>query len=188
MDGRLDGGDALGGFRFTRRGVLGAALAGGGVVLMGGVAGGGGLRALRGTAVRVPGLRVLSDHEHRTLAALARTHLPPGGAFGPGADDVDLGVAFDEFLRDEPAANVRDLKRALLLIEYGPVLFDRRLATFSNLDDAGRLAHWQGWLTSPSVLRRQAATAFRKFLSIVFYDREEVWAHIGYPGPARPAR
>ena len=32
-------------------------------------------------------------------------------------------------------------------------------------------------------LQRQAATAFRKFLSLVFFDTPEVWPHIGYPGP-----
>ncbi len=169
-------------FGFTRRRFLGLSLTGGSAILMGGA----GMLALRGSAPDVEGLSMLSAHEHRTLRALARTHLPPGGAFPPGAEDADLAGAFDAFLAGEPAANVRDLKRALVLIEFGPVLFDRRLATFSNLSDDERLAHWRSWLVSDSLVRRQASVAFRKFLSIVFYDNDAVWTHIGYPGPALP--
>lgn len=153
----------------------------GAFVLMGGA---GGLLALRGAAPEVTGLRILTDHEYRTLAALARTHLPAGGPFPEGADDLDLARAFDAFLADEPQENVRDLKRALLLVEYGPVVFDRTASTFSHLDDAARLAHWQGWMASPVLIRRQVALAFRKFLALVFFDQERIWPHLGYPGPS----
>lgn len=168
-------------FGFTRRRFLGLTLAGGSALLMGG---GAGLWSLRGPAPTVPGLSMLSAHEHRTLTALARTHLPPGGAFPPGAEGADLAGAFDRFLEGESAVNVRDLKRALVLMEYGPILFDRHWTTFSNLSDEERLAHWRSWLVSGSLFRRQASVAFRKFLSLVFYDRPGVWEHIGYPGPS----
>lgn len=153
---------------------------GGGVILSSGT---GGLLWLRGAAPDVAGLRHLSAHEHRTLSALARTHLPRGGAFALGADDVDLARAFDVFLEGEPDENVRDLKRALFLVELGPILFDRRLRTFSNLDAAEQLLHWERWMTSSSLLRRQVSFAFRKFFSVVFFDQPAVWAHVGYPGP-----
>lgn len=164
----------------SRRRFLAASLSAGGLVLMGG---GGGLWALRGRAARVDGLRLLSDHEYRTLNALATAAFPRGGAYPAGAADFDLGRFFDGFLADEPPWNQADLRRALLLLEYGPVLFDRRLTTFSQLPEAERLAHFQRWGTSSSPLRRQVSTAFRKFLQLVFYDRPAVWAHIGYDGP-----
>lgn len=164
----------------SRRRFLKIGLAGAGLV----AAGGGGLLAMRGSAPEVKGLKVLSNQSYRTLANLARTHLPRGGPFEVGADDVDLARRFDAFLADEPKKNVRDVTRALLLIELGPVIFDLKLHTFSHLSPKERLKHWEEWMTSRLLIRRQAALAFRKFFGLVFYDRPETWPHIGYPGPS----
>lgn len=139
--------------------------------------------ALRGRAAHVAGLRCLTDHEFRTLTSLTRALFPPGGAFRFGADDAGLERAFDQFLAGEPEWNRADLKRALFLLEYGPVIFERRLRTFSRLPEAERLAHFQRWSESDTLVRRQVALAFRKFLTLVFYDRPGTWAAIGYPGP-----
>lgn len=172
---------ALEGFAVvSRRRFLRGALAAGGVLL---AAGGGGLLALRGSAPSVPGLRVLSDHEYQTFARLALALFPPGGAFSIGADRVDLARAFDAYLADEPEYNVRDLRRALTWLEYGPALYEHRATTFSRLSDVEGLAHFEGWAASDDPLRRQIALAFRKFVSLVFYDTPEVWASIGYDGP-----
>lgn len=176
--------DAAGFGVVSRRRVLGWSLGAGGVLLMGG---GLGLWRLRGTAPPVPGLRTLSDHEYRTMKALAGTIVPPGGPFPQGADDFDLARAFDVYLADEPEQNVRDLKRALFLVEYGPVLFERRLATFSNLDPAARRAHWDGWEASQSATRRQVAFAFRKFVTFVFFAQPAVGPLLGYEGVASEA-
>lgn len=142
--------------------------------------GAGALLSLRGCAPRVDGLRCLSDHEHRTLTALADALFPAGGAFPLGAASLDLARTFDGYLADEEDDRRADLKKALLLLEYGPVIFDGRAATFSHLSQEERLAHFDRWQTSDDVVRRQVALAFRKFLSVVFYDRPEVWSSIGY--------
>lgn len=164
----------------SRRRFLRGALAVGGVLLG---AGGGGLLALRGYAPSVDGLACLSDHEYQTLARLALALFPPGGAFAVGADRVDLARAFDKYLSDEPEHNVRDLRRALTWFEYGPVLYEHRAKTFSHLSEEERLAHFERWAASDDPLRRQVALAFRKFMSLVFYDTPEVWPAIGYDGP-----
>ncbi len=147
------------------------------------LAGGGGLLALRGSAPAVSGLRCLSAQEYRTLRQLALALYPPGGAFATGADSVDLARAFDGYLADEPEYNLTDLRRALGWLEFGPVLYDRRAKTFSHLGPEERLAHFEGWLTSSTLLRRQVALALRKFMSLVFYDTPEVWPALGYDGP-----
>lgn len=139
---------------------------------------GGGLLALRGSAPEVAGLRCLGAHEHRTLTALATALFPDDGPFA--SSNADLPRTFDAFLEGEDEDRRADLKRALSLLEWGPLLFDRRLRTFSNLSADERLAHFERWSTSDSLLRRQVALAFRKFLSVVFYDRPEIWPHIGY--------
>lgn len=181
-DSPSPGGNGPFGF-LSRRRFLKLGLLGGGAMLTAGGVGVGSLFALRGTAPEIEGLAILSAHEYRTLLNLARTHLPPGGAFDEGADDAELARAFDGFLADEPKENIRDLKLAITLIEFGPVVFGGSFSTFSNLSDEARLAHWKSWIESPRLLQRQAATAFRKFFSLVFYDRPAVWPAIHYPGP-----
>lgn len=163
----------------SRRKLLAGSLGAGAFLLMGG----GGLVALRGRAASVSGLRVLSAHQYRTLTALATAAFPAGGAFPVGLGDLDLARAFDEFLSGEPEWNRSDLKKAIFLLEYGPVIYERRFTTFSNLPEAERLAHFERWGESDSLLRRQVSLAFRKFMTLVFYDRPEVWPHIGYEGP-----
>ncbi len=163
----------------SRRRFLRLSLAAGGFLLMGGAAG---LLALRGRAPRVAGLRALTPQQYRTLSQLARALFPEGGAFPVGASDVDLARAFDAFLADEPDWNRKDLERALFLLEFGPVIFELRFRTFSRLSPEERLAHFERWAEG-GLLRRRVATAFRKFLSMVFYDTPAVWPHIGYDGP-----
>lgn len=130
----------------------------------------------------MPGLRCLTSREYRTLANLATAIVPAGGAFALGAADADLARDFDGFLADEPEWNRRDVKRALTLLEYGPVLFERRWTTFSALDDSARLQHYLLWANGDTLLLRQVALAFRKFIMLVFYDRPEAWAAIGFDG------
>ncbi len=163
----------------SRRGLLKLTLTAGALLFMGG----GGLLALRGRAARVRGLRCLSDHEYRTLRALAQALFPRHDQSDAAVDEFDMARAFDNFLADEPAWNQSDLKRALFLLELGPVLFAGKLRTFSHLTLDERLAHFESWTISDTLLRRQVALAFRRFLSLVFYDRPEAWSEIGYEGP-----
>jgi hypothetical protein len=165
----------------SRRRFLKVSLVAGGAILS---AGGGGLLALRGRAPKVDGLRVLDAHEYRTLQSLVEVMLPRTDAIPIDATSMDLPRAFDDFLADEPQHNVKDLKKALVLIEFGPLVFDKKLTTFSRLDVAERTKHWNEWALSDNLLRRQVTIAMRKFFNLVYFDHEEVWPYIGYPGPS----
>jgi|GEM_PF-952591 len=165
----------------SRRRFLKVSLIAGGAVL--GV-GGGGLLALRGRAPKVDGLRVLDAHEYRTLQRLVEVMLPKTDAIPIDAASMDLPRAFDAFLADEPEHNVKDLQKALVLIEFGPLAFDKKLTTFSRLDVDERATHWNEWSVSDNLLRRQVSIAMRKFFNLVYFDHEEVWPYIGYPGPS----
>lgn len=146
--------------------------------------GAGGLGWLRGPAADVAGLKVLSHQAYRTLSVLAATHLPLGGAFAPGGADFDLARLFDSFLADQPEDEQREAVVALHLVEFGPLLFEGRWATFSQLSAPDRLAHWQNWAQSARPLRREIYSSLAKFLGMAFYDRAEIWPHVGYPGPS----
>jgi hypothetical protein len=159
-----------------RRRFLGVA-AGAGLLLGGSAAG---LFALRGCAPAVAGLRCLTAQEYRTAAAIAGALFPAGGAFDTGADSLDLARAFDGFLADEDGARQTQLKQALLLVEYGPLVYEHHAVTFSHLPAPQRTAHLELWATSDDLLRRRVAVAFHKYFASVFYDRDEVWSEIGY--------
>lgn len=139
---------------------------------------------LRGSAPEVAGLKVLSAQQYRTLATVARTHIPRGGAFPLGADDFDLARLFDGYIADQSEADQRDAGLALHLLEFGPVLFEGRAATFSNLTPEEQLAHWSAWGTATQQTRREIFWSFSRFLGLTFYDHEAVWPHIDYAGPS----
>lgn len=165
----------------SRRRFLTVSLVAGGAAL--GI-GGGGLLALRGRAPKIEGLRVLDAHEYRTLQSLVEVMLPKSDAIPIDAAPMDLPRAFDDFLADEPEHNIKDLQKALALIEFGPLVFDKRVTTFSRLDVDERTVHWDAWALSDSLLRRQVSIAMRKFFNLVYFDHEAVWPYIGYPGPS----
>lgn len=167
--------------RLSRRQLLFGAAGGAAALAVGGV---GGLAWLRGNAPPVAGLQVLSPAAYRTVQCIALAHLPRGGAFETGAADRDLPRMFDLFLADEPARIQRNAKLAILVVEYGPLRYDRRLTTFSNLEETARAAHWRDWAITEDPFRRQVSLAFRKFLSVAFYDHPSVWPAIGYHGPS----
>jgi hypothetical protein len=141
-----------------------------------------GLFALRGSAPDVTGLRALSAQSFRTFKALAEAVFSGGP---PGMEDPsdELARMFDGYLADEPKWAQDEAQQGLSLLEFGPVIFERRLTTFSHLSISERIAHFEAWAESDNSIRRQAATGFRKFLFLVFYDRPKSWPLIGYEGP-----
>ncbi len=163
----------------SRRRFMRLSLGAGSLLAMGGVTS----VLVRGCAPWLGPLRILSDREHHTLTQLAHALLPRSDHFPVGAEDVDLATAFDTYLADEPPWNQRDLQRALFYLEWGPLILRRHARTFSNLPTAERLAFFRSWAEGDDLTRRQIATAFRRFLYVVFYDRPIVWPHIGYEGP-----
>lgn len=136
---------------------------------------------VRGPAPDVAGLRALGDAQYRTL-----THLVDATFAGAPVDlaALDLPRAFDAFLATEHPGNVRDLERAILLVELAPLVLDGLGTTFSRLGPTERLDYWRTWPTSERLVQRQVSIAFRKFFNMVFYDHESVWPLIGYPGPS----
>jgi len=144
-------------------------------------AAGGALWSMRGQAPAVAGLKVLDRHRFATMKAIAEAQLPLESA---AVTSDHLARMFDGFLQGEHDENVADLATALLLVEFGPLIFEGRFVTFSHLALEDRRRHWRGWMESELALRRQVALAFRKFLHVVFFDDPKVWPAIGYPGPS----
>ncbi|MBI2373988.1 MAG: hypothetical protein HYV07_08320 [Deltaproteobacteria bacterium] len=126
----------------------------------------------------------LSARALATSAALAEVALDV-----PIPIAEELARAFHEFVRDEPKARANEARQALLLLELGPVLFERRLTTFSRLAKSEREKHLvEVWMHGDSELLRRASIGLLRFFQLVYFDRADVWPSIGYPGPALGTR
>jgi hypothetical protein len=82
----------------------------------------------------------------------------------------------------DPAATA-PLPALLRLVEWGPLLFDGRLARFTALDAAGQDAALGGWMTSRLALRRMGFYALRNLAQLGYWSQRETWSLVGYAGP-----
>jgi hypothetical protein len=139
--------------------------------------------ALHDRGPAVAGLRVLSPRQFRTVEAIVDTIVPAGGAFPVGGRDVGLAREIDAYLAVMPDELQGDLKLGLTYIEYAPVLVRRKLGTFSGLPASERARVWGIWETSGEDVPSRLTMGVRRLCFSKFYDHEEVWPYIGYPGP-----
>jgi len=165
----------------SRRKFLYAALGVGSSLTATGVVGG---LWVRGPVPSVAGLRVLSAFEFRVVSDIVSATFPAAGPIPLDARELELPRVFDGFVADLPAEQQTDLRRALLLVEIAPLIWDGKRTTFTRLSPEDRAAYWENWAASDRLLQRQISLTFRKFLNMLFYDWFEVWSHIGYPGPS----
>jgi len=144
----------------------------------------------------------------RTLPAAAACAATPdaGGRFFDAAETeiltqlmeriTDTGLANAPRVRDTHAVATVDtlcrgldpeisgvLPIALRLFEWGPLLFEGRLARFGSLAPAEQDASLAGWMQSRFELRRMAFLGVRNLCFMGWYSQPEVWPLIGYQGP-----
>lgn len=82
----------------------------------------------------------------------------------------------------DPSATA-PLPALLRLVEWGPVLFDHRMARFTALDPAAQDLALRGWMTSRIALRRIGFFALRNLSLLGYWSQDETWPLIGYAGP-----
>ncbi len=75
------------------------------------------------------------------------------------------------------------LPALLRLVEWGPILFERRFARFTGLDATGQDAALHGWMTSGLALRRVGFFALRNLALLGYWSQDETWPLVGYAGP-----
>jgi hypothetical protein len=104
----------------------------------------------------------------------------------PGAPPVRATRALDTIdalCRTLDPAVTAPLPALVRLVEWGPLLFDGRLARFSALDGAAQDAHLTGWMHSRIRLRRLGFLALRNLALLGYWSQDETWPLIGYQGP-----
>jgi hypothetical protein len=142
----------------------------------------------------------------RAVPAAAREASPEAGRFF-GAEEIDVLTPVVERMVDtgDPDAPPVRATRAiptidalcasldpgvtaplpalLRLVEWGPLLFEHRLARFTTLDAASQDRALAGWMTSRLALRRQGFYALRNLALLGYWSQDETWSLIGYAGP-----
>ncbi|HYD48385.1 MAG TPA: hypothetical protein VEB21_08565 [Terriglobales bacterium] len=88
-------------------------------------------------------------------------------------------VITDEAVREQ-------LGWLLTLFEWGPPVFDFRLARFSSLDAESQDDYIRGWALSRIGVRRIGFQALKNLTMLGYYSQDQTWPGIHYRGPWSP--
>lgn len=134
-------------------------------------------------ALAPAGAPFFDERSTQILTQLVERLVDTGEPGAPRVRDTRAVATIDALCRDLDPALTSLLPSALRLFEWGPLLFDRRLARFTGLSDEEKDASLRGWMTSRLAIRRQAFMAVRNLALLGYYSQEETWPLVGYGGP-----
>ncbi len=125
------------------------------------------------------GLRVLDSKEYAILNAAAAIYV--GG--GPASEGLDVAAFSDGVLSRLPEWVQKQVKQALALFEFGPLLFAFTPKPFTALDPGAQRAYVDGWAQSGIAFRRTVHWALRQLCLGGYYMQSGAWKVIHYDGP-----
>lgn len=125
------------------------------------------------------GLLVLSAKEYAVLNAAAVIYV---GA-DPSQEGLDVAGFFDGVLSGQRTWVQKQVKQALALFEFGPLLFAFTPKSFTRLDRAAQAAYVDGWAQSGIAFRRTVHWAIRQICLSSYYLQSGAWKAIHYEGP-----
>ena len=122
---------------------------------------------------------VLSQREKRILAAFIRVHLPRGGPYELGGEDVDIIPKIDAILATLHPINRTAIRAILRFFNLSPLFFLKGL-TFTRMSDEKKLRYLKGCGSSRIFLRRSQLFVPRFFVNMFYYADPRVEKAIGY--------
>jgi hypothetical protein len=135
------------------------------------------LRVLPAAAACSPatGDRFFDDAETEILTQLMQRMVETGLPDAPQVRDTRAVATVDAVCLGLDPDVSSLLPLALLLVEWGPLLFDLRLARFTTLGADEQDASLRSWMTSRLPLRRTAFLGLRNLCFLGWYSQPEVW-------------
>jgi hypothetical protein len=127
--------------------------------------------------------RFFDDAETEILTQLMQRMVETGLPDAPQVRDTRAVATVDAVCLGLDPAVSSVLPLALLMIEWGPLLFDLRFARFTTLGAEEQDASLRSWMTSRLQLRRTAFLGLRNLCFLGWYSQPEAWSLIGYQGP-----
>ncbi|UCE85438.1 MAG: gluconate 2-dehydrogenase subunit 3 family protein [Deltaproteobacteria bacterium] len=121
--------------------------------------------------------------EYAVLQAAAR-RIVPGGVEHPSTGEVRVAARVDRELGFHSERLRRDVRDALRLIEWSPLL--THFARFTQLRADEQDAVLRAMQQSRLAIRRSAFAGIKLLVVFMYYTAEPAWPSIGYDGPWVP--
>lgn len=122
----------------------------------------------------------LSRRQRKTLAAVTRVLVPPGGSIGLGADDVDLVRKVTEEVEGYPHRAHRRIRLLLFAIEHLP-LASGGLRRFSAMEPDAQTAFLaKAARHKRSPLRRLIVSYLKQMIYAAYLSQPEIENAVGY--------
>jgi len=165
--------------RWTRRRLFQGLAIGGAVTTVGG--GGLAYAALhRGTPGA--GLRILTEAERTTVAAVAEVYFPATDGM-PAPDEVGAIDFVDRFVAEMPPNLSRLIQLAIRTLEWAAIFHGSERARFSKASLATRTAMLDAWDGSTSEIRRGAVFSLKWSLGMGYFEHPHVRQAMGWNAP-----
>ncbi len=130
-------------------------------------------------------LKVFDQKLYVIAQAIADTIVPSGGAFQPGARDVDAALLFDNYLDQFGKLPLKLVKSALYMLQYVPLL--TRLRSFTAMGPQQRLRYLEGWENSRFATKRNLFLMLKMLILMPFYSDDAITQAMKYrPACLRP--
>ncbi len=122
-------------------------------------------------------LKVLDQKLYNIARAIAEAIIPAGGAFEPGANEVDAALLFDHYIDRLSRIQFRFIKYILYMIQYTPLLTKFKLFTRMSLGE--RIKYLQGWEESRVSSKRYIFITLKLLIMMPFYSDDRIQDAIG---------
>lgn len=143
----------------------------------------GGVGSSAGFATPEQGAHVLDEEDSDRLMSIVERMVWTGEQAAPAPREIGTLAAIEGALATLDDSLVEELRLALRLVEYWPVLMEWRFRRFRTLSPEAQDESLEGWRTSRIELRRRVFYALRNLALLGYWSQDETWSLIGYPGP-----
>lgn len=132
------------------------------------------------------GLRIFSERQAEVLTAVVERMVDSGDPSMPAVRQTRAIEIIDWTLTHTDEAVQSQLGWLLTLFQYGPLLFDGRLSSFTSLSPEDKDDYIRGWASSRFETRRLAFRALKNLSMLGYYADDATWRGIHYDGPWAP--
>jgi hypothetical protein len=137
-----------------------------------------------GAAAATPGaVRFFAPRETEILTQVVERIVETGEPAAPAVRTTRAIATIDALCASLDPAATAPLPALLRLVEWGPLVFERRFARFTQQDAAAQDASLAGWMRSSLTMRRMGFYALRNLALLGYWSQDETWPLVGYAGP-----
>lgn len=116
---------------------------------------------------------------HKILRCLAEVVMPHDENFK--LDLTDEAIEFvDRYVGYFPVYLRKLFPLGLVLLEFGPILYMRKLQRFTGMSFEEREAYVASWVDSKNAMRRDLIKGVKGLVMVSFYSNPQVMERIGY--------